>query len=103
MKTNYLVEFFGTMFFFFIIFSTFNYIIIGLSLIFLLYFFNNANLNPAVSIMLVYAGKLNMSDLLPYIIAQLTGGLIGYELAKKYGSLVINNIVSFDKNVYQKL
>jgi glycerol uptake facilitator-like aquaporin len=102
MNKNYLVEFLGTMIFFFMIFATFNYLAICLTLLIILYFYNNANLNPAVSIMLVFANKLHSYELIPYIIAQLTGGFLGYELSKNYGGL-IQNFISFDKNLYQML
>jgi aquaporin Z len=38
--------------------------------------------NPAVTIALMYAGKLPRSDLIPYIVAQVAGGLAGLELFK---------------------
>jgi glycerol uptake facilitator-like aquaporin len=68
----------------------------------ILYFFNNANLNPAVSIILVFANKLHSYELIPYIIAQLSGGFLGYQLSKSYGVL-IEEFISFDKNIYKEL
>ena len=38
--------------------------------------------NPAVSIAMMYAGKMPRSDLIPYIVAQVAGGLTGFELFK---------------------
>ena len=38
--------------------------------------------NPAVSVMMVSAGKLPKNDLLPYILAQVAGGLAALELTK---------------------
>ena len=40
--------------------------------------------NPAVAIALMYAGKLPRSDLIPYIVAQVAGGLAGFELFKMF-------------------
>ena len=41
------------------------------------------NFNPAVSVMMVAAGKLPSADLLPYVLAQVTGGLAALELYKR--------------------
>ncbi len=38
--------------------------------------------NPAVAISLLYAGKIARSDLIPYIVAEVAGGLAGFELFK---------------------
>jgi len=88
------------MLFVFVIFTTFNCLAIGITLIIILYFFHNANLNPAISIILVFSDKLNKYELIPFIIAQLSGGLIGYQLALRYKS-VVNNIITLDKVLYQ--
>jgi aquaporin Z len=44
---------------------------------------SGGNFNPAVSVMMTAAGKLNKADLLPYIVAQVAGGLAALELHKK--------------------
>jgi aquaporin Z len=38
---------------------------------------SGAHLNPAVSIGLVVGGRFSATDLLPYLLAQVTGGLVG--------------------------
>ena len=38
--------------------------------------------NPAVSIAMLYAGKMPRSDLIPYIVAQVAGALAAFELYK---------------------
>mgnify|MGYP003345795878 CR=1 FL=1 len=38
--------------------------------------------NPAVTIALNYSGKLDKNDIIPYIIAQIAGALIGFQLYK---------------------
>ena len=43
---------------------------------------SGGNYNPAVSFMMVMAGKLPKNDLLPYIIAQLSGGVAAFALFK---------------------
>jgi aquaporin Z len=45
--------------------------------------FSGGNFNPAVSVMMVAAGKLQANDLLPYIVAQVTGGLVALEVYKR--------------------
>ena len=44
---------------------------------------SGGNFNPAVSIMMTAAGKLPMKDLVPYILAQVAGGLCAFELSKR--------------------
>ena len=45
---------------------------------------SGGHFNPAVSVAMLYLGKLNISDLLPYIVAQICGGLVGYKLTKVF-------------------
>jgi len=83
---KYLVEFLGTMFFLYVILATGSAIPIGLALAVAIMVggkISGGNYNPAVSIMMVAAGKLPKSDLVPYIIAQVAGGLAALELFKR--------------------
>ena len=83
---KYLVEFLGTMFFLYVILATGSAIPIGLALAVAIMVggkISGGNFNPAVSIMMVAAGKLPKSDLAPYIIAQVAGGLAALELFKR--------------------
>jgi glycerol uptake facilitator-like aquaporin len=85
MLHKYLVEFLGTMFLVFVIFATGNYLAIGIALavaVLLGGAISGGAFNPAVAIALMYAGKLSRSDLIPYIVAQVAGGLAGYEACK---------------------
>ena len=73
------------MFLVFIIFATGNYLAIGAALaaaVLLGGAISGGAFNPAVAIALMYAGKLSRSDLIPYIVAQVAGGLAGYEAFK---------------------
>ena len=82
---KYLVEFLGTLFLVFVIFATGNYLAIGAALalaILLGRAISGGAFNPAVSIALMYAGRMPRSDLIPYIVAQVAGGLAGFELFK---------------------
>jgi|UniRef100_A0A6C0JA92 aquaporin Z len=82
MKT-YVSEFIGTLFFLFVIIATKDPIAIGAALaitIVLLGPISGSHVNPAVSLMLFAGGEMNKSDLLPYITAQIAGGLSAYQL-----------------------
>ena len=76
---------FSCVFLVFVIFATGNYLAIGAALavaVMLGGAISGGAFNPAVAIALMYAGKIPRSDLVPYIIAQVAGGLAGFELFK---------------------
>ena len=80
------VEFLGTLFFLYVILATGNALAIGAALTIAILLGGNisgGNYNPAVSIMMVAAGKLSKKDLLPYILSQVAGGLCALELYKR--------------------
>jgi len=82
---KYLVEFLGTLFLTFIVFATGNYLAIGAALAIGVMIggpISGAAFNPAVALALTYAGKLPQIDLIPYIIAEIAGGLAGFQLFK---------------------
>lgn len=82
---KYLVEFLGTLFFLFTILASGNAFAIGLALAIAILLggpISGGNFNPAVSVMMTVAGKLSKKDLLPYIIAQVAGGLTALQLKK---------------------
>ena len=84
---NYLVEFVGTLILLFMIIITRNPLMIGLTLTTIIIIGENisgAHFTPAVSVAMYYLGKLNIDDLLPYIVAQICGGLVGYKLTKVF-------------------
>ena len=81
----YFAEFVGTLFFIFSIISTYNPLVISTALAIALYFFSSisgGHFNPAVSIVMTLNGKLSKTHLLPYILAQITGGVCALELLK---------------------
>ena len=85
MVSKYLVEFLGTIFFLYVIIATGNAYAIGAALAIAILVggkISGCNFNPAVTIMMVAAGKQPMSDLLPYVLAQVAGGLVALELHK---------------------
>ena len=83
---KFVVEFLGTMFFLYVILASGNPLAIGLALVVAIMVggkISGGNFNPAVSVMMTAAGKLKKADLLPYIVAQVAGGLAALELHKK--------------------
>ncbi len=81
-----LVEFIGTFFFLYVILATGNYIAIGAALALAIYLGNSisgANFNPAVTIMMIAAKKQGMDTALPYIVAQVAGGLAALALYQR--------------------
>jgi aquaporin Z len=82
MLNKYLVEFLGTVFFLYVIIATGNAIAIGAALAVAIMLGGHIS-NPAVSVMMAVAGKITMADALPYILAQVAGGLVALELHKR--------------------
>ena len=83
---KYLVEFLGTLFFLYVILATGNALAIGAALTLVILVggaISGGNFNPAVSVMMAAAGKLPTSDVVPYILAQIAGGLVALELYKR--------------------
>ena len=83
---KYVVEFLGTLFFLYVILATGQALAIGLALTVAIMVggkISGGNFNPAVSVMMAAAGKLSMKDLLPYIVAQVAGGLAALVLHKR--------------------
>jgi aquaporin Z len=84
---QYLVEFLGTALFMYVILATGNPLAIGAVLALLLLIttnISNGAFNPAVAIALASAGKINTSELLPYIAAQCFGALVALEIYKRF-------------------
>ena len=83
---KYLTEFLGTLFFLYIILATGNPWAIGAALAIAVMVggkISGGNYNPAVTIMMAAAGKQPTSDIVPYIISQVAGGLVALELYKR--------------------
>jgi len=84
---KYLVEFVGTIFFVYIILATGNPLAIGaaLALVILLASpISGGHINPAVSVAMASAGKIPVSELIPYVASQVLGGLVALELYKRF-------------------
>ena len=84
---NYLVEFLGTLLFVYVILATGNPLAIGAALALIILVASKSSgghINPAVSIVMASAGKLNVNELLPYVIAQILGGLTALQVYKRF-------------------
>jgi len=84
---NYLVEFLGTAFFTYVILATGNPLAIGAALALVVLLTMNISLgyiNPAITIVMASAGKIATTDIIPYCLAQIFGGLTALELYKRY-------------------
>ena len=80
-----LAEFLGTLFFLFVIISTGNPYLIGAALVIAILVggkISGGHYNPAVTVMMAFAGKHKMKDVAPYILAQLAGGIAAFEISK---------------------
>lgn len=83
---KYLVEFVGTLFFLYVILATGSPLAIGLALVVAILIggkISGGHFNPAVSVMMASKGAISMGDLLPYVLAQIAGGLAALELYKR--------------------
>lgn len=86
MLNKYIVEFLGTLFFLYVILATGNAVAIGAALtvsILLGGKISGGNFNPAVTVMMAAAKKLPVNDVLPYVVAQVMGGLVALEIHKR--------------------
>jgi len=83
---KFIVEFLGTLFFLYVILATGNPLAIGLALTVAIMAggkISGGHFNPAVSVMMAAGGKLPLKNLLPYVVAQVAGGLAALELHKR--------------------
>jgi aquaporin Z len=84
---KYLVEFLATTFFVYIILVTGNPLAIGAALALVILLTINISggyVNPAVTIVMASAGNIPTSDIVPYILAQVFGGLVALEIYKRF-------------------
>ena len=84
---KYLVEFLGTLVFVYVILATGNPLAIGAALALVILLASNisgGHVNPAVSIVMASAGKISTTEVLPYIVAQVFGGLVALEIYKRF-------------------
>jgi len=83
---NYFVEFFGTMFFVYIVLATGNPLAIGAAYgltVLLTRNISGGHINPVTTIVMSSAGQISSSDVIPYCLAQVFGGLFALEIFKQ--------------------
>ena len=81
----YIVEFLGTLFLIFIILYTGNYLAVGAAVALVVFLggaISGGAFNPAVTLGLFASGKLPSKVVIPYILVEIAGGLVAYELVK---------------------
>lgn len=84
---KYLAEFLGTLFLVYVIVATGNPIAIGAALalaILLTANVSGGHINPAVTIAMASAGKIDVSEIIPYVLSQVFGGLVALQIYLKY-------------------
>ena len=84
---NYLAEFTGTLFLVYVFLTTANPLAVGAALALAMLLTNNlsgGHINPAVTIAMASLGKLDTTEVIPYILSQLFGGLVAVELFRRY-------------------
>ena len=85
MLHKYLVEFLGSLFFIYVILATGSPIAIGAALAVAIIVggpVSGGNFNPAVTIVMAAARKMPLTDVAPYIISQIAGGMAALQLSK---------------------
>lgn len=83
---KFIAEFIGTLALVYVILATGQPIAIGLALALIIMVIggiSGGHVNPAVSFAMYLGGKLTQEDLIPYIIAQVSGGIVALELHKR--------------------
>jgi glycerol uptake facilitator-like aquaporin len=82
---KYIVEFLGTLLLTFVVLATGNYLAIGAALavaVLLGGAISGGAFNPAVAVAYLASGKIPTSDVIPYVAAEVAGGLAAFELVK---------------------
>ena len=83
---SYLVEFFGSLFYIFVALTTGNPLAIGVSYILAILLTQNISggyVNPIMTIVMAASGNLASSEVFPYCLAQIFGGLVALEIYKR--------------------
>ena len=83
---KFIAEFIGTLALVYVILATGKPLAIGLALALIIMVIggiSGGHVNPAVSFAMYLGGKLSQEDLIPYIIAQVSGGIVALELHKR--------------------
>ena len=80
---KYLLEFIGTLFFIFVGLYTKNALATGAALAVVI-MLGEGDYNPAMTFVNLMSGKHGLNEIIPIILAQIAGGLVAFELVKRY-------------------
>lgn len=86
MFNKYLVEFLASCFFIFVVLATANPLAIGAAFALALLLtkeISGGHVNPVISIVMASLGKIPVQELIPYMLAQIFGGLVALEIFKR--------------------
>ena len=84
---KYLAEFLGSAVFIYIVLATGNPLAIGAVLALVLMVtmpISGGHINPAISIVMASIDKLPITELIPYALSQVFGGLVALEIYKRF-------------------
>ena len=84
---KYLAEFLGTLFLVYVIIATGNPLAIGAALALAMLMtakISGGHINPAVTIALAAANKLDVNEIVPYVLSQLFGALVAIQIYIRY-------------------
>lgn len=84
---KYLAEFLGTLFLVYVIVATGNPLAVGAALALAILMTANisgGHINPAVTIAMAAAGKIDVNEIIPYVLAQVFGALVAIQIFIKY-------------------
>jgi|TARA_B110000285_G_C14925891_1_gene514976 glycerol uptake facilitator-like aquaporin len=84
---EYLAEFIGSAIFVYVVLATGNPLAIGGTLALVLLLTQNVSgghINPAISIVMGSIDKLPISEIIPYALSQVFGGLVALEVYKRF-------------------
>jgi aquaporin Z len=84
---KYLAEFLGTLFFVYVIIATGNPLAMGAALALAVLMTANISggyVNPAVTIAMAAAGKLEVNEIIPYVLSQIFGALVAIQVYIRY-------------------
>jgi len=84
---EYLAEFFGSAIFVYVVLATGNPLAIGAALALVLLVtmpISGGHINPAISIVMASIDKLPITELIPYALCQVFGGLVALELYTRF-------------------
>jgi glycerol uptake facilitator-like aquaporin len=84
---QYLAEFLGTLFLVYVVLATQNPLAIGAAFalaILLTQNISQGHINPAVTIALAAGNKFDVNEIIPYVSAQIFGGLVAIKIYNRY-------------------